>query len=176
MGQAKLKKAPGDIHIAQFLVLFQSIYAEVEVAGEIDGRIRVNASASVTLALNRVAEADLQGITDTLYQRYVDQPRRERGSSRHHVAAVATKAFAGALIEGLGVEESEHGGKYGLVHVVDVRAVAGLRELVGVQREDRWHLVIGALRIFAVARVARDIRPGVGVLSYKLLFHRGQDD
>lgn len=75
-GQGKFKKSPKKIFIAQFRVNFQLLYSQTETAegGRVmGGGYRSEAKAGLTMAVQGVSAADLQEITDKLYNDYVTQ-------------------------------------------------------------------------------------------------------
>jgi len=79
-GFGKFKKSPKKIYIAQFRVNFQLLYSQTETAegGRVmGGGYRSEAKAGLTMAVKGVSAADLQEITDKLYQDYVAKIKSE---------------------------------------------------------------------------------------------------
>lgn len=95
-GQGKFKKSPKKIYIAQFRVNFQLLYSQTETAegGRVmGGGYRSEAKAGLTMAVKGVSAADLQEITDKLYQDYVAKIKSEGFELVSAEEASASKQF-----------------------------------------------------------------------------------
>ena len=75
-GQKKFKKAPKRVYISEFNVNYQMAYSQTSIARggrEIGGGYRGDAKASLSVAIPGIDPAELQKITDDIYQEYIEQ-------------------------------------------------------------------------------------------------------
>lgn len=79
-GEKKLAKAAKRIYISEFTVNYQMAYSQTSIARggrEIGGGYRGDAKASLSVAIPGVDPAELQKITDDVYQDYIKQLKAE---------------------------------------------------------------------------------------------------
>lgn len=78
-GQKKFSKAPKRIYIAEFNINYQMAYSQTSIARggrEIGGGYRGDAKASLSVAIPGVDAAEMQKLTDQVYQMYVDELKK----------------------------------------------------------------------------------------------------
>ena len=95
-GQKKFKKAPKKVYIAEFRVMYQLLFSQVEVAEggrEIGGGYRGDAKAGLTMAVQGVNEQDIKDVTNDLYQNYVKKLQGAGYEVLNADAASGTKAY-----------------------------------------------------------------------------------
>ncbi|MDW3194271.1 MAG: hypothetical protein R8G66_17990 [Cytophagales bacterium] len=79
-GQKKFKDAPKKMYIASFRVIYQMLFSQQEVAKggrEFGGGYRGDAVAGLNMALKGLESSDIQGLTDEIYQEFLEQLRAE---------------------------------------------------------------------------------------------------
>ncbi|QSE97916.1 hypothetical protein [Fulvivirga lutea] len=96
--QKKFKKAPKKVYIAQFRVIYQLLYSQVEVAqggSEIGGGYRGDAVAGLNMAIKGLSEEDIKATTNEIYANYLKELKNSGYEIISGEAAASTKEFEG---------------------------------------------------------------------------------
>lgn len=98
MTPKKLEGAARKIYLAQFRINYQLLYSQVETAEggrEIGGGYRGDATAGLTMGVKGLSEADLKGITNSIYDDFIKSYKSAGYEFVTVDAAAATEEMAG---------------------------------------------------------------------------------